>query len=129
MLMTGKNKLYAPVGKESCCCVVESYDKIMAEKDAYSLREKKSLAAKLLKKGEDEKALAIYQELAGNGDYEAAVRVMKLCLKRKDAEAFERYRSLAIQLLEKDQTIGKWSKTDKMNKLRAMQPPCASSIK
>ena len=45
---------------------------------------------------------------------------MKISLKMKDTDRFEEYRTLAVRLLEEDQTIGKWTRIDKINKLQAL---------
>lgn len=92
--------------------------KVIANINDFSRKEKKSLASKLQKAGEKEKAADILQELAENGDFEAAEKLMKLFQKNKDQEKFEYYRTLTIQLIEKEETMGIWSKADKLTKIR-----------
>ena len=90
--------------------------------EGFTVREKKSAAAKMLERGNVEKALEIYRDLAENGDYPSAEKALKICLKMKDADRFEAYRCLAVKLLEEDQTIGKWTRIDKLGKLKALNP-------
>ncbi len=92
--------------------------RIIADLNNLSLKEKKALASKLQRNGESEKALEIFSELAAAGDHEAAEKLMIYYLKIKDNEKSEFYRSLAIDLIEKDETIGIWSKADKLTKIR-----------
>ena len=88
--------------------------------EGFTVREKKAAAAKMLERGNVEKALEIYKDLAENGDYAAAEKALKICLKIKDADRFEKYRCLAVKLLEEDQTIGKWTRIDKLDKLNSL---------
>ena len=46
---------------------------------------------------------------------------MKLYLKEKDPEQFEKYREKAVFILENDETVGKWTKEDKIGKLRDLK--------
>ncbi len=92
--------------------------KIIASINDFSRKEKKALASKLQKAGEKEKAADILQDLAENGDFEAAEKLMKLFQKNKDQEKFEYYRTLTIQLIKKEETMGIWSKADKLTKIR-----------
>ncbi len=94
---------------------------IISKIDGFTDKEKKQIASKFLKAGEPEKALPILEGLAGKGDYDSAVRLLKLHFKAKNKELFEHYRELAIGILEKDETIGKWSKEDRIRTLNAMQ--------
>ena len=96
-------------------------DQVLVEEAGFSIREKKAAAAKFLKSGNPEKALEIYKVLAENGDYDAAEKALKICLKMKDPELFEKYRKLTIDLLEKDPTIGAWTTADKLEKIRGIQ--------
>ena len=89
-----------------------------AKMGCFSLREKKSIASKLLKSGEREKALAVLEELSAAGDYDSAVKLMKLYKQAKDPDACERCRLRAIAILEQDETIGKWTKAEKIGKLK-----------
>lgn len=97
-------------------------DCFLPEDAGFTVREKKAAAAKLLKQGHVEKAFDIYKNLAENGDYASAEKAMKISLKMKDSDRFEKYRILAVKLLEEDQTIGKWTRIDKINKLQALSP-------
>ncbi len=90
--------------------------------EGFTVREKKAVAAKMLERGNVEKALDIYGELAENGDYSSAEKALKICLKMKDADRFEKYRCLAVKLIEEDQAIGKWTRIDKLGKLKALNP-------
>lgn len=87
----------------------------------FSGREKKALVSKLLKEGEREKAIGILEELADGGDYSSAVKLIKLYRQSRDAEKFEHYRDTAIRLIENDVTIGKWTKEDKIRKLKDLK--------
>lgn len=91
---------------------------IIASINDFSRKEKKVLASKLQKAGEKEKAADILQDLAENGDFEAAEKLMKLFQKNKNQEKFEYYRTLTIQLIEKEETMGIWSKADKLTKIK-----------
>ena len=97
-------------------------DGVLTEDAGFTVREKKAAAAKLLKQGNVEKAFDIYKSLAEGGDYASAEKAMKISLKMKDTDRFEEYRTLAVRLLEEDQTIGKWTRIDKINKLQALTP-------
>ena len=97
-------------------------DGVLSEDAGFTVREKKAAAAKLLKQGNVEKAFDIYKNLAESGDYASAEKAMKISLKMKDTDRFEEYRTLAVRLLEEDQTIGKWTRIDKINKLKALTP-------
>ena len=46
---------------------------------------------------------------------------MKFYLQEKNTERFEKYRELAVSILENDETVGKWSKADKISKLRGLK--------
>ncbi|MBQ6504721.1 MAG: ribonuclease H-like domain-containing protein [Flexilinea sp.] len=95
-------------------------DGSLVSTEGLTVREKRALAAKMLDRGNAEKALEIYSDLVESGDYASAEKAMKICLKTKDIDRFEEYRCLAIKLLEEDQTIGKWSRIDKLGKLKAL---------
>lgn len=97
-------------------------DGVLTEDAGFTVREKKAAAAKLLKQGNVEKAFDIYKSLAESGDYASAEKAMKISLKMKDTDRFEEYRTLAVRLLEEDQTIGKWTRIDKISKLQALTP-------
>ena len=94
---------------------------VISRIESFSLKEKKQIAAKFLKAGERDKAVPILEELADGEDYESAIRLMKLYLKEKDPDLFEKYREKAIAILEKDETVGKWSKEDKIKKLKELK--------
>ena len=70
-----------------------------------------------MQQGEQEKASEIYKDLAVSGDFDAAEKLMRIALKQKNYAAFEEYRLLAISLLERDETVGKWTKAEKIRKL------------
>ena len=93
--------------------------KIISEIDGFTDKEKKSIASGFLKSGETEKALPILENLAARGDLDAASKLMKYYLKTKDREKFEQYKTMVIRLIEQDETIGKWSKIDKIEKLQS----------
>ena len=95
--------------------------KVISKIESFSIKEKKQIAAKFLKTGDREKALPILDELAGEGDYDSAIRLMKFYLQEKNTERFEKYRELAVSILENDETVGKWSKADKISKLRGLK--------
>lgn len=86
--------------------------------DGFTDKEKKSMASKFMKSGETEKAILIYEDLAANGDYSSAEKLMKHFLKTKDTARFEEYRTLTIHLIEQDETIGKWTKEAKLSEIR-----------
>ena len=92
--------------------------KVISGIDGFSDKEKKSIAAGFMTSGETEKALPILESLAANGDCGAASKLMKYYLKVKDREKFEQYKALVIRMIEQDETIGKWSKIDKIEKLQ-----------
>lgn len=94
---------------------------VLSSLDSFSNDEKRSIAEKLIKGGEREKAGQILEKLAESGDYASAVKLIKLCRSSGDPEKFEHFRTLALDLLEKDETIGKWSKEDKIRKLKALK--------
>ena len=94
--------------------------KVISKIESFSVKEKKQIAAKFLKAGAPEKALPILEELAGSGDYDSAIRLMKFYLQGKNPELFGKYRELAVSILENDETVGKWSKADKISKLRGL---------
>lgn len=96
-------------------------EKALSQKSSFSVRDQKQMAAKLAKTGNFDKALDIYKALASDGDYDAAEKIMRICLKIKQYDIYEEYRLKAIELLEKDQTIGKWSKAEKISKIREMK--------
>lgn len=91
---------------------------ITANINGFSPKEKKGLASKLQKAGETEKALEILNEIAESGDHDAAEKLMKIYQKNKDRDKFEYYRTLALKLIEKNETIGIWSKAEKLTKIR-----------
>lgn len=95
-------------------------DGVLTEDAGFSVRDKKAAAAKLLKQGYVEKAFDIYKSLAESGDYDSAEKAMKISQKMKDSARFEKFRILAVRLLEEDQTIGKWTRIDKINKLQSL---------
>ena len=95
--------------------------KVISKIESFSIKEKKQIAAKFMKIGDREKALSILDELAGRGDYDSAIRLMKFYLQEKNTERFEKYRELAVSILENDETVGKWSKADKISKLRGLK--------
>lgn len=92
--------------------------KVIAGLNGFTDKEKKSIASKFMKSGETEKAIQIYEDLAANGDYNSAERLMKYLLTIKDTARFEKYRALTIRLIEQDEKIGKWTKEAKLSKLR-----------
>ena len=94
---------------------------VISKIESFSIKEKKQIAAKFLHTGEREKALPILEELAESGDYDSAVRLMKLYLKEKDPKLFEKYREKAVFILENDETVGKWTKEDKIKKLKELK--------
>ncbi len=91
---------------------------VISKIESFSVKEKKQIAAKFLQTGDREKAIPILEELAGGGDYDSAIRLMKLYMQEKDPDLFEKFREKAIFILENDETVGKWSKEDKIRKLR-----------
>ena len=95
--------------------------KVISELDRFSLKDKKAMASKLMKTGSPEKALEILKELAAKGEYEASERLMYYYRKTKAPQPFEHYRALSIELLEKDPTIGKWTKEEKLNKIKNLK--------
>ncbi|MBQ4514683.1 MAG: ribonuclease H-like domain-containing protein [Anaerolineaceae bacterium] len=92
--------------------------KVITGLDGFTDKEKKSMASKFMKSGETEKAIQIYENLAANGDYNAAEKLMKHFQKSKDTARFEVYRALTIRLIEQDETIGKWTKEAKLSEIR-----------
>ncbi len=92
--------------------------KVISGLDSFSKKEKRSIASGFMKSGEPEKALPIFEELAHAGDQDSAMKLMKFYLKTKDREKFEQCRALVIRLIEQDETIGKWSKSDMIGKLQ-----------
>ena len=94
--------------------------KVTAQLGDFSFREKKSMAGRLMKCGETEKALEIYRGLAEAGDHVSAEKLMNYYRKVKDRENFEFFRRLTVELIEKDETIGKWTKAEKIAKIRAL---------
>ena len=85
-------------------------------------KEKKALAAKLVKT-DPAAALPIFEELAERGDLESAKKAVKLHQKLKNAAQFEYYRALTIRLIEADETIGPWKKTEAIEKIRKLKTP------
>ena len=75
------------------------------------------MANKLMKSGETEKAIKILEELAAARDTDAAEKLTLYYRKTGNTEKFESYRALAIELIQSDETLGKWSKSDKIAKL------------
>ena len=76
------------------------------------------MAVKLLKKGQSEKAIGIYQALSERGDFDSSEKLMNIYLKEKNKKQFEYYRNVALELLEKDETIGIWTKTEKITRIK-----------
>ena len=95
--------------------------RVISKIESFSIKEKKQIAAKFMKTGDREKALPILDELAGAGDYDSAIKLMKFYLQGKNPEFFEKYRELAVSILENDETVRKWSKEDKISKLRGLK--------
>lgn len=95
-------------------------DNVILEKKGFSSKDRKMMAGKLLRQGEIDKALIVYIELAALGDYDSAEKLMQISLKLKNKDDYEKYRLLAISLLEKDDTVGKWTKAEKINRLQSM---------
>jgi hypothetical protein len=93
-------------------------DHVISEIDSFSTRDKKAMAVKLLKRGQREKALGIYQALSERGDFDSAEKLMNIYLKEKNKDQFEYYRNVAIELLEKDETVGIWTKTEKITRIK-----------
>ncbi len=83
-------------------------------------KEKKSLAAGLLKNGETEKAVVVLTELAEKGDLQSATKLLNLYRKARDRERFEEYRALVIRLISEDETIGKWSREEMIRKIEGL---------
>jgi hypothetical protein len=85
----------------------------------FSIHEKKKTAGILKKMGAFEKSLHIYTALAENGDiascYEAASLYEKNFQNHQDAITFL---LKGVSLIEKDDTIGTWSKKEKLNQFR-----------
>lgn len=92
--------------------------KVLSSLDSYSDREKKSMAVKLLKSGEREKAIDILRALSDSGDTEATEKLMKIYHKQKESVLFEQTKELLIRQIEADETLGKWSKIDKAEKVK-----------
>ncbi len=88
-------------------------------------KEKKALAAKLVKT-DPAAALPIFEELAERGDLESAKKAVKLHQKLKNAAQFEHFRALTIRLIESDETIGPWKKTEAIEKIRKLKAPTES---
>lgn len=100
---------------------------VISKIESFSIKEKKQIAAKFLKAGDREKALPILEELADGGDYDSADRLMKLYFREKDPERFEKFRARAIFILENDETVGKWTREEKIGKLRELKIKVQSS--
>ncbi len=88
-------------------------------------KEKKALAAKLVKT-DPAAALPIFEELAERGDLESAKKAVKLHQKLKNAARFEHFRALTIRLIEADETMGPWKKTEAIEKMRKLKTPVSS---
>lgn len=95
--------------------------KVISKLESFSDKEKKALAGKFLRGGDPEKAIPILEELSAKGDCDSAVKLMKLYQKSKDTEKFEQYKALAIRLTEQDETLGRWSREDRIQKLQSMK--------
>ena len=85
----------------------------------FSIHEKKKTAGILQKMGAFEKSLHIYTALAENGDIASCYEAASLCEKNfqnhQDAITFL---LKGVSLIEKDDTIGTWSKKEKLNQFR-----------
>ena len=88
-------------------------------------KEKKALAAKLVKT-DPAAALPIFEELAERGDLESAKKAVKLHQKLKNAARFEHFRALSIRLIEADETMGPWKKTEAIEKMKKLKAPISS---
>lgn len=93
-------------------------EKVISGLESFSDKEKRNIASKLSKSGNKEKALEILAELASKGDLASAEKLMNHYKKAKDSEKFVFYRELTIEILEKDETIGKWTKAEKISKIK-----------
>lgn len=88
--------------------------------ETFTNKEKKALAKSLLKLGSSEQALHILEELAAGNDLESARNLMKYYQKQRDPENFIRCRDQCIRLISEDETLGKWSRQDKIAKLQKL---------
>ena len=95
--------------------------KVISKIESFSVKEKKQIAAKFLKAEDRERAIPILEELAEENDLDSAVKLMKLYQHEKDPERFEMFRKKAVFILENDETVGKWSKEDKIRKLNELK--------
>lgn len=95
--------------------------KVISKIESFSVKEKKQIAAKFLKAEDRERAIPILEELAEENDLDSAVKLMKLYQQDKDPERFEMFRKKAVFILENDETVGKWSKEDKIRKLNELK--------
>ena len=92
--------------------------KVISQLDSFSDKEKRTLAGKFLRGKEPEKAIPILEELAEKGDHSAAVKLMDIYRKAKNRERFEHFRGTAVRLIEQDETLGPWSRQDRIRKLK-----------
>ena len=95
--------------------------KVISKIESFSVKEKKQIAAKFLKADDRKRAIPILEELAEGNDLDSAVKLMKLYQQDKDPERFEMFRKKAVFILENDETVGKWSKEDKIRKLNELK--------
>ena len=65
--------------------------------------------------------MTLWEELAKQGDLDSAVKLLKLYQRSCDRVRFEECRLLVIRLISEDETIGKWSREDKIRKIEALR--------
>lgn len=92
---------------------------VISQLDSFSDKEKKVLAGKLIRSHDLDKAVPILEELTEKGDHESAIKLMELYRKQKKPERAEHYRTTAIRLIVQDETLGRWSKEEKIRKLKS----------
>ena len=97
--------------------------KAISKLDSFSDREKKTIAGKFMKGGDADRAIPIYEGMAAAGDLYSAEKLTEFYRRSGDSEKFEANRDRLLRLIEADETLGKWTREDKLRTVIALKIP------
>ncbi len=94
---------------------------LLLNNPSFSNHDKQKIAGKYLKNGSLDNALKIFSTLADEGDLKSCLQVARLYEKeRKDYGSATIYLQKALDLINQDEILGKWSKIEKKKNICEM---------
>ena len=95
--------------------------KAISKLESFSDKEKRNIAGKFMRAGDTNRALPIYEGLAEEGDLYSAEKMTEYYRRAGNGEKFEEYRERLLRLIEADETIGKWTREDKIRSIKGLK--------